>query len=79
MHTTYIWSKGEIAMNKEDIWASKSKVSHQVTGLGRGLYGEVLPEKNQNKTEIILKKKRTSLRIFHKIELNPYFPLFSKV
>lgn len=47
MYTTYIWSKGEIAMNKEDIWASKSKVSHQVTGLGRGLYGEVLPEKKK--------------------------------
>lgn len=57
MYTTYIWSKGEIAMNKEDIWASKSKVFHQVTGLGGGLYGEVLPEKNKTKQKKYLKKK----------------------
>lgn len=56
MYATYIWSKGEIAMNKEDIWASKSQVSHQVAGLGRSLYGEVLPKKK--KAEIILKKKK---------------------
>lgn len=56
MYATYIWSKGEIAMNKEDIWASKSKFSHQVAGLGCSLYGEVPPEKKpQNKTKIILK------------------------
>lgn len=49
MYATYIWSKGEIAMNKEGIWASKSKVSHQVAGLGHSLYGEVLPKKKKQK------------------------------
>lgn len=56
MYATYIWSKGEIAVNKECIWASKSKVPHQVAGLGRSLYGEVLPK--GKKVEIILKTKK---------------------
>lgn len=61
MYATYLWSKGEIVMNKEDIWASKSKVSHQVAWLGRRFYGEVLPKKK--KVEIILKKSNNFTEI----------------